>query len=295
MNNAERLNAKHILRVASILFGVLGIALFAPLLMSVMAFDAPGSEKSITTWVVFLCLFSFSPICILSIVFSWIFYGFKKYRFAKIIAFSPLINVSILGIFFSVSYIVDTPHRISSKKLKIQKQIKRKARLDDLCKNDLVEIYKKAENAKTLYFPNESIFESSLLLKENFEFVEVRKIDSNKTAVYSRIVKNLDREEGSSDIYSTKRIGIDHPESKYELDYKYTSKESDKKIGIMVREYFIKDRSNNQLLAHYKIVNAPERNCPNFDPSGYQLLKYVLGSMSGIELKVFENKLLEYK
>jgi hypothetical protein len=292
-NDTERLNAKSILRVTSVLFGVLGIALFIPLLMSVMAFDAPGSEKRITTWIVFLCLFSFSPICILSIVVSWSLYGFKRFRLAKIVAFFPLINVSILFIFFSVAYIIDIPDQIASTSLKKQIQIQRKAQLDKLCNNDLIQIYKKAENATTLYFPNDSIFESSLILEENFKFVEIRYINKYNSPEYKRIVKNLDWKEGSSPLDQIKREDIDHPEAKYELDFIHLYNEN--KLGITLREYKVKNRSNGQLLAHYKIVNAPERNCPAFDPSGYQLLKYVLGSMKENEMKAFENKLLEYK
>ncbi len=296
-NDTEKQTTKGFLAITSILFGVIGIFSIIPSLMSVMAFDAPGSENRIIAWVVFLGIFTFSPVCIVSIFCSWTFYGIGKYRSAKIIALSPLINVSILFILFSTSYLIDTPNRIASTNLKKQNKIQRIARFDELCKSDLIKIYGKAENAKTLYFPNDTIFVSDLLLKKKFEYVEVKhvkNIDGKKIQVYTRIVENPDREGRPKWDYS-KKINIDHPEAKYEFDYRDISEDNDRKIGNKIREYIVKDRQNNQILAHYKIVNTFEKHCPDFDPSGYKVLTYVLGIMPENELIDFEKNLSEFK
>ncbi len=289
-----RQKTKASLWVSSAVFGLLGLALFIPLLMSEMAFDAPGSEKQIITWVVFLCLFTFSPICILSIVCSWILYGLKQYRFARTIALSPLVNVSILFTGFSVSYIIDTPTRMANSKIERQKMIQRKNRLDDLCNDNLIHIYKRVDNAKSLYFSNYRMNEPWWLWRENLDFVETRHFDKNHNPIYSRTVKDLAPQKEGSGTSPTTRIEVEKPEAQYELDYGDVLTEIDKKIGIQIREYSIKDRKNNEIIANYKIINTKEKVCPPIDPHGGRILSYVLGTMNANEVKDFEKKLSKY-
>lgn len=289
-----RQKAKASLWVSSAVFGLLGLVLFIPLLMSVMAFDAPGSEEQITTWVVFLCLFTFSPICILSIILSWILYGLKQYRFAKIIALSPLMNVSILFIGFSVSYIIDTPTRMANSKIERHKKNQRSDRLDDLCNDNLINIYRKVDNAKSIYFSNYRMNEPWWLWRENLDFVETRHFDNNDNPIYSRTVKDLTPQKEGTGVSPTISMEVDKPEAQYELNYGDIAEENDKLIGIQIREYSIKDRQSTQEIAHYTIVKTKEKVCPPIDPHGGRIMSYVLGTMKTSETNDFEKKLSKY-
>lgn len=94
--DSNRENTKAILFITTVIFGILGATTCLPLLMSVMAFDAPGSENNILTWIIFLCLFSFAPICFLSIIFSWFIFYAQNYKIAKLVAFAPSANIIVL-------------------------------------------------------------------------------------------------------------------------------------------------------------------------------------------------------
>jgi len=98
----DRKSTRSILIGSSFILGGVGAITFIPLLMSVMAFDSPGSEKSILTWVIFLCLFLFSPMCFIALFLSWVFYSSGKYKIAKRITALPLINVAILATLFFI-------------------------------------------------------------------------------------------------------------------------------------------------------------------------------------------------
>lgn len=293
-NDTIRLKTKTNLRIFSVVFGLLGTALFIPLLMSVMAFDAPGSEKQLTTWIVFLCLFTFSPICLLSIICSWILFSFKKYKIAIIISLSPLLNVLVIFSLFSISYIIDTPSRMAKSKIEKQKMIQRKKRLNDLCTDNAIQIYEKVDKAKSLYFSHYRMNEPWWLWRENLDFVETRHFDKNNNPIYSRTIKDLTPPKEGSDRSPTIRIEVEKPEAQYELDYGDVATENDKKIGIQIREYSIKDRENNKIIAHYTIVNTREKVCPPIDPHGHRILSYVLGTMKASEVKDFEKKLSKY-
>ncbi|NUJ97233.1 hypothetical protein HGA92_00405 [Candidatus Gracilibacteria bacterium] len=67
--------------------------------MSGMMFDAPGSENSTYTILLFSSVVSFPLLIILSIPFSGIFYKFQKYNISLIVALSPLLSI----IFFALS------------------------------------------------------------------------------------------------------------------------------------------------------------------------------------------------
>ncbi len=72
--------------------GLLGvIAGFLGLFGSLFAFDAPGSDKNLLNWLVVACVLSPFPICIVSIVGSWIAYARNRYGLAVLIALTPLI------------------------------------------------------------------------------------------------------------------------------------------------------------------------------------------------------------
>ncbi|MGL1930425.1 MAG: hypothetical protein OCC45_01550 [Desulfotalea sp.] len=259
-----------------------------------MAFDATGSEKQITTWIVFLCLFTFSPICILSIIASWILYACNEYRFAKIIALSPLINVSILFVLFSFSYIIETPSRLADFKIEREKRTQRVDRLNSLCADNLINIYSKVDNTKSLYFSNYRMNEAWWLWREKLDFVETRHFDTSNNPVYSRTIKDLTPQEEGSGVSPTIRMKIEKPQAQYELHYGDVSNEIDKKNGIQITEYSLKDRQNNQVIANYTIVKSKERVCPSIDHHGGRILSYVLGTMKAIDVKKFEIELSNY-
>ena len=62
------------------MIGAFTICGLPAMLIAGMVFDSPGSEDYIGVWAEFFILFSFSPICILSVIFSWLLFkcGLKQ-------------------------------------------------------------------------------------------------------------------------------------------------------------------------------------------------------------------------
>jgi hypothetical protein len=98
INNAEdnQRSAKVSLTIRTIIFGFIGVVTFFPFLLSAMIFDAPGSESNPINWVIFLSLFTFAPMCLLSIVFSWSYYSGGFYSLARKASLAPILNIIIL-------------------------------------------------------------------------------------------------------------------------------------------------------------------------------------------------------
>jgi hypothetical protein len=179
-------------------------------------------------------------------------------------------------------------------KIERQKMIQRKNRLNDLCNDDLIQIYKRVDKAKSLYFSHCRMNEPWWLWRENLDFVETRHFNKNNNPIYSRTVKDLTPQKEGSGKSPTIRMEVEKPEAQYELDYVDVATENDKKIGIQIREYYIKERENNKIIAHYTIINTKEKVCPPIDPHGGRILSYVLGTMKDSNVKDFEKKLSKY-
>jgi hypothetical protein len=280
--------------VTTILFGLLGASLFLPLLMSVMAFDSPGSEKSITTWIGFLSIFTFSPICFLSIIFSWFSFFKKNYKLATFISFTPLINVIILLCGFVFTYIKDSPARFSKKDKENKEYIERSVRFEELCKDDRIRIFDTAENVKSIFFPNYRLNETWWLWKENLDFVETRHFDKEKNPIFTRTIKDLTPQKEGAGQYPTLRLNIDKPEAQYEVDYKDVTSAQDKGKSISVKEFVVINRQNNKVLARYSSVETPENHCPPAAIRDHLLLSYILGTMDKNKTDDFKSQISNY-
>ena len=92
-------STKALLITLSFLFAIAGVVFFFPSLMSVMAFDSYGTNTSllnkISTWIFFLCIISFSPMCFISIVSSWFLFNGQSYKKARFASFLPFLNIAI--------------------------------------------------------------------------------------------------------------------------------------------------------------------------------------------------------
>lgn len=79
----------------------IGLGIIAP--MSVMAFDAPGSETKWQPWAFLMIVLSWPLVFLLAIILSWVLYKFKKHKASLFILLLPLINLAILILFFATA------------------------------------------------------------------------------------------------------------------------------------------------------------------------------------------------
>ncbi|HOP64192.1 MAG TPA: hypothetical protein PK358_13935 [Spirochaetota bacterium] len=61
--------------------------------LSAMLFDAPGSESSPFTLMLFYSIASFSPVAVISVIGMWVFYLFKKFRVSVVFALLPFLSI----------------------------------------------------------------------------------------------------------------------------------------------------------------------------------------------------------
>lgn len=79
---------------------VWGLALIPSLVLlglSALLFDAPGSEESFYSKLLFFSIGSFPVVSILSVVGAWLFYMLKKTRLSLLSCVLPLVSI-LLGI-----------------------------------------------------------------------------------------------------------------------------------------------------------------------------------------------------
>ncbi len=95
-----------VLVVVNGVFGALGLLSIFPALMSVMMFDAPGSEKNKLLRFTFHGILSFPALGILSIPMTWAVYYFKQGWPALVVSFSPLISIGWIALGFALIAIV---------------------------------------------------------------------------------------------------------------------------------------------------------------------------------------------
>ncbi|WP_151056395.1 hypothetical protein [Cellvibrio sp. KY-YJ-3] len=99
-------STKIVLIICTIIFGIAGAVTFYPLLLSGMIFDAPGSDSNPINWVIFISLFTFAPMCIVSIFVSWGFYSGGSYGHAKKAYLLPVVNILALLVCAIISEII---------------------------------------------------------------------------------------------------------------------------------------------------------------------------------------------
>lgn len=78
------------------IWGAIGLITFPISLLSVMAFDAPGSENNPLTWIAFLAIFSAPLVIVVSIIGSIRAYKNNQYKRFLIFVLSPLANLIFL-------------------------------------------------------------------------------------------------------------------------------------------------------------------------------------------------------
>ena len=64
-------------------------------MMSVMSFDAPGSESIFLTNLFVYSQLTFPVVIIIAIIGSWIFYRKNKHKEAIILNFLPILNITL--------------------------------------------------------------------------------------------------------------------------------------------------------------------------------------------------------
>lgn len=66
-------------------------------MMSPMMFDAPGSEKSTKTWILFSCMAALPILIIIAQIISWIAFNNQNYNLAFKINALPALDILIIG------------------------------------------------------------------------------------------------------------------------------------------------------------------------------------------------------
>ena len=77
------------------------MASLLPLMMSMMLFDAPGSENNVWLWCVVGSMASFPLLCAISIVGSWISYAVSEQTHAgamRVLGLLPLASPVLFGL-----------------------------------------------------------------------------------------------------------------------------------------------------------------------------------------------------
>ena len=99
-------------------WGLAGSASLFVGMMSVMLFDAPGSENSLKVWAFVLSIWSFPVLCVLSIVGSWVTWFLTRRWHAEraprgrllrlLVAGVPLLSVAAFAVSFAILYAAES-------------------------------------------------------------------------------------------------------------------------------------------------------------------------------------------
>ena len=102
IESSERVRTKQLISKHSIGLLVTAIIFYFPSMLLTMAADAPQSVGSL---MLMLSGLSFSPMCLIAIVFSWIAYALKRYKAAVMLLGLPFINIIFMflsGLFWDL-------------------------------------------------------------------------------------------------------------------------------------------------------------------------------------------------
>jgi len=108
MNKGNKSYSKHkgtliLLIVSTIVFALLITPGVWVSMMSVMLFDAPGSENNPYVLAFFYSIVSFPVLCVFSFS-SWVFYAFKLYKTSIVVSLAPLLSIFAVIMQFFVSF-----------------------------------------------------------------------------------------------------------------------------------------------------------------------------------------------
>lgn len=96
-----------ILIIFTILYFLLGFGALMIAPFSVMAFDAPGSNKMLAPWLFMIGMFSLPVSFALAIVLAWIFHLLKLFKVSWLMLLLPLLSIATVMATFFVG---DTPY-----------------------------------------------------------------------------------------------------------------------------------------------------------------------------------------
>ncbi|WP_025742566.1 hypothetical protein [Aquimarina pacifica] len=94
-SDKKRNNTKTYLIVTTSILGFLVLPSLPVIMMSPMMFDSTGSDDSIATIILVLCLILYPFIVVLGIAGSWILFSKKKYFLATIFASLPIVDIMV--------------------------------------------------------------------------------------------------------------------------------------------------------------------------------------------------------
>jgi len=175
------------------------------------------------------------------------------------------------------------------------------ARFQELCQTTArIDIYRKANDAKSVLFPNATNATYPLLQK--LDFVELRRgLARRDTLPYERLSKKPVETAVVKGKANINRTEVAEPEAQYEIAARPIESKADMAMGLYVEETTIRDRRTNDVLAVYTqigerktIVHGDEPFCPEgFEYVRYHtdVALYVLGLMDEKTSKDFERRL----
>ena len=88
--------------VINVIFLIILIPSLFGAMMSPMMFDAPGSEKSNKTWVLFCCMIALPLLIIIAQIISWIAYRKENHNLALKINALPAFDILIIILMFFI-------------------------------------------------------------------------------------------------------------------------------------------------------------------------------------------------
>ena len=91
--------------LTTVIFLGTGVLWVVPALLSVMMFDAPGSEQSRLTWMCVLSSMAYPPVCLVAVVCSWVLFKTSHHRSACVVALVPLLDVAL---FILALFLIET-------------------------------------------------------------------------------------------------------------------------------------------------------------------------------------------
>jgi len=84
--------------ITNIIFLIILIPSAMSAIMSPMMFDAPGSDKSTKTWILFSCMVILPILIIIAQIISWIAFFKQNYKLAMMINALPTVDIILFGI-----------------------------------------------------------------------------------------------------------------------------------------------------------------------------------------------------
>lgn len=86
--------------IINIIFLLILIPSVMSAMMSPMMFDAPGSDKSQKTWMLFSCMIALPILIIIAQIISWIAFFNQNYKLAMTINALPTLDILLIGLLF---------------------------------------------------------------------------------------------------------------------------------------------------------------------------------------------------